>query len=136
MSNRTTLTGLALAFAVPIGAAALNNAAAIRQAGVLANGGQSTLRVGYDGDGCKGACSDEPLARNALMTNALKTALGHKSSPPLAAEIPAPESGARKHAYDGVPNASTPPINAAAPFGALIGSLIGGLGGMFLAKRL
>ncbi len=128
MTNRTTLAGLALTFAVPIAAAALNNASTIRQAGALANGGQSALRVGYDGDVCKGPCADEPWAPNALKTNALKTALSRTSRPPLAAEIPTPENDA--------PKASTPPINAAAPFGALLGSLIGGLGGMFLAKRL
>lgn len=141
MSNRTTLTGLALALtlAVPIGAVALNNATAIKQAGSLANGGHSALRVGYDGDICKGACADEPLAHDALRPNALKSALGHESNLPMTPSIPTPESGARKGDfgdYYGAPQASSSPANAGAPLGALVGSLVGGLGGMLLAKFL
>lgn len=139
MPTRTTL-GLILTLAVAMKAsAAISNSTAIKQVGALANGGQSTLRAGYDGDGCKGACADEPLARRAPRTSALKTTFRHQFKPPTIAVIPTPVSGARSGDYSeyyGAPKAPSQPIDAGGPIGALVGSLVGGLGGLALAKRL
>lgn len=139
MPNRTTLA-FGLALVIPIGAfAALNSSTAIRQAGSLATGSPSALRVGYDGDGCKGACSEEPMAKNALRPTSLRSVQRHEAHPPMTAEIPAPESGSKIGDfgdYFGAPKAPSRPIDPGGPIGALVGSLVGGMGGMLLAKFL
>jgi|CXWL01.1.fsa_nt_gi hypothetical protein len=139
MPTRTTL-GLILTLTVAIkAAAALDNSNAIKQAGALSNGGQSTLRVGYDGDGCKGACGDEPLARHAPRTSTLKAPLGYEFQPPITSPIPTPESGARIGDYSeyyGAPKEPSKSNNAGGPIGLLVGSFVGGLGGLALSKFL